>query len=586
MNKINLKEKCVQLQIKDILSSDKKIFVPIYQRAYSWEVKNKSDSDKKQIDIFLEDIKNHINSRVISNFYLGNFLFQESEKGLAIIDGQQRLTTIIILLSVIKNITGEVAYDLDIENFSTTEYDNENLKKIISGQIIKENTSYTLTNSTKKIINAYNFFKKSLEKLELKDIKKIENALLNASCQINIISSEIEATQIFIFENNRGVELTNLEIIKSMFMHYIYINEEEISFKDEMILNIELKFSSIYKNISYLEGYIREEAILGIAFRIYKQKLKLQENIINEIEENISVEFINNFLSILENTFSIICNFILQGNDDLKDEEIYMIHSLINLGISQEIYPIIVRVRDLKVKDSKILIRLYKALEAILLRHNLVSTRANISQRLEWEYSQLFEIDDYENKNEIEEKIINLIEIIEKLYKSRETVYIDEDYYGYWWSYWTQDKFEIFLNNGLNNLKSTKYILWKYENYLRTKMNLKKIKYNEIKNYQVEHIAPKTENKNNINGYPIYNEEFYSKYLNSFGNLLLLKEYINKKIGNADFEDKLKEYSKNNLYQSTEKELLKNNKLNKKWTVQRIKEREKEIKDFINRDLS
>ena len=266
-----------------------------------------------------------------------------------------------------------------------------------------------------------------------------------------------------------------------------------------MILNIELKFSSIYKNISYLEGYIREEAILGIAFRIYKQKLKLQENIINEIEENISVEFINNFLSILENTFSIICNFILQGNDDLKDEEIYMIHSLINLGISQEIYPIIVRVRDLKVKDSKILIRLYKALEAILLRHNLVSTRANISQRLEWEYSQLFEIDDYENKNEIEEKIINLIEIIEKLYKSRETVYIDEDYYGYWWSYWTQDKFEIFLNNGLNNLKSTKYILWKYENYLRTKMNLKKIKYNEIKNYQVEHIAPKTENKNNIN---------------------------------------------------------------------------------------
>lgn len=174
MNKINLKEKCVQLQIKDILSSDKKIFVPIYQRAYSWEVKNKSDSDKKQIDIFLEDIKNHINSRVISNFYLGNFLFQESEKGLAIIDGQQRLTTIIILLSVIKNITGEVAYDLDIENFSTTEYDNENFKKIISGQIIKENTSYTLTNSTKKIINAYNFFKKSLEKLELKDIKKLK----------------------------------------------------------------------------------------------------------------------------------------------------------------------------------------------------------------------------------------------------------------------------------------------------------------------------------------------------------------------------------------------------------------------------
>jgi len=83
--------------IRKMLSGNR-IFVPSYQRAYSWDI-DADGTAPKQISTFLSDIRQHIDSCSKMPYYFGHFLFED--KGgdrFAIIDGQQRLTTIVILL--------------------------------------------------------------------------------------------------------------------------------------------------------------------------------------------------------------------------------------------------------------------------------------------------------------------------------------------------------------------------------------------------------------------------------------------------------------------------------------------------------
>jgi uncharacterized protein with ParB-like and HNH nuclease domain len=101
-------------------SKNRKFEIPSYQRAYSW--------DDKQINQFIEDLKNAENQ-----YYLGHFLFEIKEENiLYVIDGQQRLTTSIIFFSVLKKelelrkIKGE---KVNIDLADITDYYLKDLRK-------------------------------------------------------------------------------------------------------------------------------------------------------------------------------------------------------------------------------------------------------------------------------------------------------------------------------------------------------------------------------------------------------------------------------------------------------------------------
>jgi uncharacterized protein with ParB-like and HNH nuclease domain len=93
----------MQFSQKNILeffdSSQKSFIIPVYQRAYSWE--------KVQWETLLNDLKEQIKGN--NNNFFGNLLLETVKKGSTyeIIDGQQRLTTVLIfmrsLFTVLKN---------------------------------------------------------------------------------------------------------------------------------------------------------------------------------------------------------------------------------------------------------------------------------------------------------------------------------------------------------------------------------------------------------------------------------------------------------------------------------------------------
>ncbi|WP_286034121.1 DUF262 domain-containing protein [Fusobacterium necrogenes] len=592
---------------------EKKIYVPNYQRAYSWEIARENEKKKRQADLFLEDVMNHVENeaKVKENFYLGNFLYERDGEKFAIIDGQQRLTTIIILLSVLNNLlkNEELKNIIDFNNikFSTVKYDNEDFQKyIFSNELNKfnnlkefrESKVITNTESIRRVIEAYLYFKDKLVNETVEKLKKLAETITQAKCTMNTINSKVEATQIFIFENNRGKSPTNLEITKTKLMYFIYNNFEK-NISEILLKEVDNTFGEIYKKITTLENYINEDTVLAIAIRMYKQNLRI-DGVLTEVDnmlirlkpqkndDNVEItekeenkEKIQNeikkFLNTLKDTFEKVDKFITKGlakskELDFNDEYEYVAHSLINLGISVQLYPIVLKSLELGEKER---VEVLKALEKIILRNLIIKTRANLSQRFYDRFQNTYPHYDKEKEKTVQESIFLVVERIQYLLLTQDS----------WWNYWNQKVFNEELENGLTNLHATRYLLWKYENFLRKKDNMVALKYTEIKNYQVEHISPKTENTKENNGY----DKLEWNILNSYGNLMLLTQETNVKIQNKNLREKLEAYEKETKDESNEKVILKQQlevitEIKKDgifWGKEKIKNRNEDLLKFI-----
>src|SRR5688572_4225864 len=93
-----------QLPINKIFSDDYILSIPPYQRPYSW--------GKEQIEELLTDFNDSLNGTVEVNdntspYFLGSIVLinsSESQRHYDIVDGQQRLTTLCILLAVLRHL--------------------------------------------------------------------------------------------------------------------------------------------------------------------------------------------------------------------------------------------------------------------------------------------------------------------------------------------------------------------------------------------------------------------------------------------------------------------------------------------------
>jgi uncharacterized protein with ParB-like and HNH nuclease domain len=94
-----------QKNIRDLIMGDNMSFhIPIYQRTYTWQAKNEVD---KLIEDIVEFAKEHEeNSK--ADYYIGNIIVKNQTRGFVtervVIDGQQRITTTILILCAIRDL--------------------------------------------------------------------------------------------------------------------------------------------------------------------------------------------------------------------------------------------------------------------------------------------------------------------------------------------------------------------------------------------------------------------------------------------------------------------------------------------------
>ena len=80
--------------VKDLLSSGYYV-IPRFQRPYSWDIENISD--------FWADVAENQ-----SEYFIGSMVVYQLLGRLGVVDGQQRLTTIMILLASLRDTLGKV----------------------------------------------------------------------------------------------------------------------------------------------------------------------------------------------------------------------------------------------------------------------------------------------------------------------------------------------------------------------------------------------------------------------------------------------------------------------------------------------
>lgn len=216
-NKIEIKS------VQELLGM--KFFIPSYQRGYRWTY--------LQIENLLNDIL-EFNKGVDGDFYcLQPLVVKERKKDLLnVIDGQQRLTTIYLILKALEN-----------EKCPSIEYDRESyIKDCDKSTEIKKDTIeiYHLT-SAKYFIDRWIHLKKRndeekkwINPKDVKiDIKVFRNKILEQTKFIfyNVGNvSEEQEHDIFNNLNSGKIALTNAELIKALFLNKV--GKEDIAHRE------------------------------------------------------------------------------------------------------------------------------------------------------------------------------------------------------------------------------------------------------------------------------------------------------------------------------------------------------------------
>jgi uncharacterized protein with ParB-like and HNH nuclease domain len=224
-----------KLTIAQLFATPNEQFVvPSYQRRYAWGF-NQYLALYEDIDM-LKDNDGHLFGMIILHTHLHNGGLNQPE----LVDGQQRMTTLVIFLKAFENV-----YRLKQKKDKATEIkkmitckglDDVERAKIVLGdldnqdieQLILNNKSESITN--KNIKAAYKHFFEWLSDLEMIELNKLFFKLTNVAVIIRLdVGLANDAYKLFETINNRGLKLTPTDIIKNFLLgHAAKINQDLI----------------------------------------------------------------------------------------------------------------------------------------------------------------------------------------------------------------------------------------------------------------------------------------------------------------------------------------------------------------------
>ena len=562
--------------------------IPDYQRGYSWQ--------DKQIEDFWEDITSAIKKEV--NHYFGTVYLKSIPDGVyEVIDGQQRLTTLFVLLihlyfeSAEYNEFWENRIEKDDSWHLTYTEQNKN-KNFLERRIFSNiRGNFSIDNIYKKNLqNLRNLLKTKINNLDDQEKKQLFDYIKSKLIiDVRYIDNKNGITDMVVFEtlNNRGKPLSILEKLKNRLMYLNSINGFEL--KDEInqvwaeiykeLGTINEKY--INKNISidddfvsaHLTIYRRSEnttfSIKGTEEKLFQMFCQNPEKFpINERsnleewnefsdeekdskgrEENLTKDKIQNYINSLQKFCSAwvkIINFC-----EIKDENI---KKCLMLDASKELK---ILLTTLCLKNEKKTDKVFEKLSKVLFRQNLPN-----EWNRTWDFATLAYYFNNQDKSILYEGENYTIDLnfLNTEFKTIIEEKLDlESIADGFKNYYISGKGAA----GFYKWKSIKYFLYEYDKQLRRR-NCCDIPYEDI---EVEHIIPQNLDNWNINP---DNRISRNVMINTLGNLTILNNSKNSSISNSDWENKRVAYNTDST--KSEREILQIAN-NNEWNLHCIGER-------------
>ena len=571
------KVKAKEHYIKDLLN-DKFLFdIPDYQRAYSWN----KDNLKQLIDDIMDSIGlNKENNNVFEEYepyFIGSIVlcskeYKDDGSGLYdVIDGQQRLTSIIILIATIRDLTKNEAYK---NILSSLIYQKPNelmgikesirvrdrgkeaefFKKYVltdgGTDLVNEIDEKEISEAKQNMLNAIKTFKEVFvdengEVLESKLDEFTKYFLQKVVVVVITTDSFTSAFRLFNVINARGLPLTNADLLKSENLRVISEDKRNI-------------YTDMWENIEQELGKDKLEQIIGF-MRTMKQNRKATATVYEEFSKKIFVsepDYIGvNFVEHLKEIKDLYNKYINEGNIELssKDNSIY--------------YQNLVRIMRDFIPYDEWMVALIKFIEKFKNDEDILEFLKVLEKRI---------VIDWVNGNSFADRLARVYKILEVIDSSssleeikKSNVFISD-----------LERTTAYFRNSLDDIEFYSKGRMLVPKYILIILDMEK-RNGEILDYtnkiMLEHILPR--NAKDAYWTTNFTVDERKNWCNKLGNLVIINGTKNTKLNNKAFAEKVEQYlSKKSDFEITKEVLALND-----WKIESVAGRQESL---MNRALN
>ena len=556
----------IDKDISEILSSGF-YKIPRFQRPYSWSREN------------IEDFWNDVVVDSVGDYFIGSMVVYEIAKSIfGVVDGQQRLTTITIMLGSVRDAFNEIGEkklakgtqgliekkDINneskfilitessypffheiIQKFGDSDEDFGELKKeelnIESAfKIIKEKINQQL----KSISDSVVIKEEDKHKKKINFLKKIRDKILGLKLIYIFLTNQDDAYLIFETLNTRGKDLRVSDLVKSHLVKLLPKKNTDVDLSKD-------KWTQILEIIEGSNEDLSIDTFL-LHFWLSKYEYTTSKKLFKLIKKQVKKANAQNFLNELKINAQLYRSILDMEYKNWSKNETELDKSLraINVFKVKQPIPMLLSVlreyenKNIKLKAAKDIIKSIEHFHFIFTA--ITSQRSSGGISLMYAYHAR----EFDNAIDTNAKSVSLNALKKKL---KDKVPSVGEFVANFDEIYTTAKISKYRN-------LVRYILIKYDQHFRKKNNLNtSIDYDSL---TIEHIYP--ENPSSVT-------KLDDELVGLLGNLILADHNLNEKLGTKTFKEKKNILEKAGVFIDDE---IKNA---KKWEEEEIFERTEEM---------
>lgn len=560
--------------------------IPEYQRHYSWLKKQREElfEDIRKLKLIRQKFPDriHFMATIVSHKTretetVGSTLHSVFE----VVDGQQRITTLVILLkSISKFLRGTAESNMVREAdeldrllvkgdgrliILQNNHDNRQILRNYLERGVLPSENDLRTHADKNLFSAI----KDCEKFTETWGNSIELLTLVKNCLYFIFQTVEDKGSVYtIFEvlNSRGLEVDWLDKTKSILMGLLFDYANESG-------NESLFYDNLNENHGYWTDIYRQigqKSIPGHEIIRFTATLKSQSNSGRPFNSEDSIDFFRNH-----------CNDGVDINDKIRrvrEVTIWLKDVTFKL---EELYKDVRRVTVTEITQARLV-----ALSILLRSDFQESDQQNLLEQWERVTFRIYGMYGKDSRTKVGDYVrtaktihtnstLSVNEILELIKALGNDFPIDGA---------VNELSNADCYNGWQ--KELRYFLFRYEEYLasETHSQLNNIEWNAIweenPNNSIEHILPQGENTIQLASWNHFSSDNFKNNVQKLGNLALLTPGLNSEAGINNFINKLAIYDRANLQHLKEIKQKSNGERRTSWTVNDIIERSNRLLEF------
>lgn len=516
--------KADQATLHEFLDTSRQYRIPIYQRTYSWT--------EEQCDVLFNDILRIGSEDEDANHFIGSIVYIEEgisqatrEAPFVVIDGQQRLTTIMLLVEAIARFLESSSFDL--EGYSPDSLRNDFLfnakyqsKKDLYHKLIltktDQNTLLSLINKeenvtsdpSKRILDNYEHF--------VTKVKEISSGNLQALCagiyKLIIVDIALERDTddpqlIFESLNSTGLELSKADLIRNYLLMGLEPDEQkqiyEGHWRSMEILFGQKAYSEQFDN--FIRDYLTVKTDeIPKKDRVYHDFKKYARPVIQE-------KGIERVVADIRKFARHYCSLVLEQE---KNPDLAVVLADLRDLKTDVVYPFLLKVYDdysMNLLSLDDMVKIVRLVESYIFRRWVCGLNSR-------SYNHIFRdfLKAIDKENYLESVLAHFLLLPDNNRFPADVEFIED-----------------IKERNLYNTRYRHYWLYRFENYNKKE----RISKGESE-YTIEHIMPQNENLSEGWKRSLGDQwkDIHQKWLHTLGNLTLTG--YNPEYGNKDFAEK------------------------------------------------